>query len=137
MTFETQPVTKFEDLSDEIIISVLEYLSLEDLISIFGDANARLQCIIFHHPWTQHQLNIQNISDNVLKSQLDFIEKMNLVTSISSIKIHPFSIYRSVRTFNQYKPLFNFVNLQALSLNNITLGEVGHSSFRSFLKYQY
>ncbi|CAF3318592.1 unnamed protein product [Rotaria socialis] len=116
-------LTKFEDLSDEIIISIIEYLSLEDSISIFKDLNARLTCIMFDHPWTHHRLNIQIIDDKTLQSKLDFIETMKLVTRVSSIKIRPFSIYRSIQTFNQYKPLHNFTNLQTLSLNNITLEE--------------
>ncbi|CAF1285762.1 unnamed protein product [Rotaria sordida] len=123
MTFETKLMAKFEDLSDEIIISIIEYLSLEDLILIFGKLNTRLSYIIFDHPWTQHQLYLQTIDNNTLKKKLDFIENMKLTTRISLIKIRPFSIYRSIEIFNQYKPLSNFVNLQALSLNNITLDE--------------
>ncbi|CAF4753212.1 unnamed protein product, partial [Rotaria sp. Silwood2] len=116
-------MAKFEDLSDEVIISIIEYLSLEDFISIFGKLNTRLAYIIFDHPWTQHRLYFQTIDDNTLKKKIDFIENMKLITRISLIKIRPFSIFRSINTFNQYKPLSNFVNLQALSLNNITLGE--------------
>ncbi|CAF4566373.1 unnamed protein product [Rotaria sp. Silwood1] len=123
MMCESKSMAKFEDLSDEIIISIIEYLSLEDFISIFGKLNTRLAYLIFDHPWTQHRLCLQTIDDNTLKKKLDFIDNIKLITRISSIKICPFSIYRSIDTFNKYKPLSNFVNLHALSLNNITLSE--------------
>jgi len=123
MTIDAQLISNFEDLSDDIIISIIEYLSLEDFITIFGKLNSRLACIIFDHPWTHHQLNIQIMDDKTLKSKLDFIENMKLTSRISSINIRPFSIYRSIEIFHQYKSLDNFMNLRALSLNNITLEE--------------
>jgi hypothetical protein len=117
-------VTNFEDLSDEIIISILEYLTLEDFSTIFGKLNTRFACLIYDHPWTQHQLNIQTIDDNNLRKKLDFINNMKLTSRISSIHIRPFSIYHSIETFNQFNSFENFVNLRALSLNNVTLEEV-------------
>jgi len=132
MMIETKLITNFEDLSDEIIISIIEYLPLEDFITTFGKLNSRLASIIFDHPWTHHQLNIQTIDDNNLKKKLDFIENMNLISRISSINIRPFSIYHSIETFNKYNSLDNFVNLRALSLNHITLEEV---NFLSLILY--
>jgi hypothetical protein len=63
------------------------------------------------------------MDDKTLKEKLNFIENMKLISRISSINIRPFSIYHSIETFNQYNSLENFVNLKALSLNNITLEE--------------
>jgi hypothetical protein len=116
--------THFEDLSDEIVISILEYLTLEDFSAIFGQLNSRFVCLIYDHPWTQHQLNLQKINDNDLRKKLDFIKNMKLTSRISSIHIRPFSIYHSIETFNQFNSIDNFINLRALSLNNITLEEV-------------
>jgi hypothetical protein len=64
------------------------------------------------------------MDDQALQKKLDFIEEMKLTSKISSVHIRPFSMYKSIETFNQYKAIDNFVNIQALSLNNITLAEV-------------
>ncbi len=129
-------MTNFEDLSDEIIISIIEYLSLEHFVSIFEQLNTRLACIILDHPWTQHRLNIQMIDDNTLEKKINYIENMKLVSRISSINIRPFSIYHSIETFNHQKSLKCFGNLKALSLNNITLEEVGFS-YKTSLSWNF
>jgi hypothetical protein len=126
MTIEDKIISNFENLSDEIIISIIEYLTLEEFIEIFGKLNSRLACIIFDHPWTQHQLNIQKIDDKTLQTKMNFIDNMKLTSKISSINIRPFSIYHSIETFTQSHSLNQFVNLRALSLNNMTLEEVNN-----------
>ena len=124
MTIVSKPITNFENLSDEIIISIIEYLSLEDFVSIFENLNTRFSCIIFDHPWTHHQFNIQNIDDNTLQKKIDFIQNTKLTSRISSLAIRPFSMYHSIEVFNQRNPIQNFVNLHALSLSHVTLEEV-------------
>ena len=116
--------TSFESLSDEIIISIFEYLTLEEFSEIFGELNSRLSCLIYDHPWTQHQLNLQKIDDENLRKRLEFIQNKKLTSAISSIYIRPFSIYHSIETFNQFNSIENYSNLRALSVNNITLEEV-------------
>lgn len=117
-------MTTFEDLSDEIIISIIEYLPIEDFITMFGKLNSRLAYIIFDHPWTNHHLNLQMIDSKTLQEKLDFIQNMKLTSKISSFNIRPFSIFRTIETFNTNSSIDNFVGLRALSLNNITLDEV-------------
>jgi hypothetical protein len=119
------PVTTFEDLSDDIIIFITEYLFLEDFVSIFGKLNVRLAFIIFDHPWIRYQLVIQNIDNTFLRKKIAFLEETDLKSSISSIIIRPYSICRSIEIFTQSSPIDMFVNLQAFSLTNVTLDEVG------------
>lgn len=114
----------FEDLSDEIIISIIEYLTLEEFINVFGKLNSRLAGIIFDHPWTNHQLNLQMIDNKTLQEKLAFIENMNLTSKISSFNIRPYSIFHTIEEFNTHSSIENFVALRALSLNNILLDEV-------------
>ncbi|UJR08536.1 hypothetical protein I4U23_012799 [Adineta vaga] len=116
-------MTVFENLSDEIIISIIEYLTLEEFTSTFGQLNTRLSCIIYDHPWTDHRLNIRSMNDVSTREKIDFIEKMKLIPRISSISIHPFGIYRNIQIFQETKSLETFQNLKALSLNHITLDE--------------
>jgi hypothetical protein len=130
MTTVLRPITSFEDLSDEILISVIEHLSLEEIISIFEKLNTRFSYIIFDHPWTHHQLNIQQMSDETLQKKLDFIQNTKLTSKIFSLAIRPFAIYHSIATFNQRNAVENFVNLQALSLSHITLNEVSYFVFK-------
>ena len=119
------PATTFEDLSDDTIIFITEYLCLEDFVSIFGELNARLAFIIFDHPWTRYQLIIQNIDNTRLRQKIAFLEAMDIKSRISSITIRPYSICRSIELFTQFSPIDMFVNLQAFSLTNVTLDEVG------------
>ena len=123
MTYEEEFVTNFEDLSDEIIISILEYLTLEDFITIFGQLNSRLACIILDHPWTPHQFTIQTSDNQTLEKKLDFIDKMKIIPRISTIDIRPFCNFHTIEKFQQLKPIENFINLRALSLKHITLEE--------------
>ncbi|CAF0822044.1 unnamed protein product [Adineta ricciae] len=116
--------TTFEHLSDEIIISIIEYLTLEEFTSIFGTLNERFSCIIYNHPWTQHRLTIRKMNKDALQAKLTFIEEMKLVSRISSIDICPYSIFRSIEDFCQIQSMKNFRMLRALSLTHITLGEV-------------
>ena len=119
--------TKFEDLSDEILICILEYLSLEHFIGIFSSLNARFTSLIYDHPWMQHQLNIQSSNNDTLREKIDFLEQSKLIAAISSIHIQPFSLYHTIETFQQLKSIDNFHNLRALSLQYVTLEEVGQS----------
>ncbi|CAF3630109.1 unnamed protein product [Adineta steineri] len=122
-------MSNFEDLSDEIIISIFEYLTLEEFSSIFGQLNNRLACIVFDHPWTQHRLNIQMIAkDDALDEKIKFINDMKLTSRISAIHIRPHCSYQSINEFNKRNPLENFDKLRALSLNHVTLEE-GESIF--------
>lgn len=120
-------MTNFEDLSDEILISIFEYLSLENFIEIFSSLNTRLTCLVYDHPWVQHQLNLQKIDNHHLEKKLQFIENSKLITAISSIHIQPFSLYRTIETFQQLKSIQSFTNLRALSLQHVTLEEVSYS----------
>ena len=122
MTIET--TTHFEDLSDEILISIFEFLPLEDSITIFGNFNTRFTCLIFDHPWTKHQLHIQTMNDEQLRQKIDFIDNRKLINTISSIHIQPFSQFHTIETFQQLKSIEHFANLKALSLQHITLEEV-------------
>lgn len=120
----TTTTTNFEDLSDEILICILEYLSLEDFIDIFSSLNARFTSLIYDHPWMQHQLNIQTSDNETLRKKIEFIEQSKLISAISSIHIQPFSLYHTIENFQQLKSMEHFHNLRALSLQHITLEEV-------------
>ena len=127
MTIISRLVTVFEDLSDETIISITEYLVLENFITSFANLNSRLTYLVFDHPWTFRQINIRTMDKIAIQKKIAFIDNMKLQSNISSIAIQPYSIYRSIDIFNQLSPIYNYVNLKTLSLNNITLDEVSSS----------
>ena len=120
-----QSVTQFEDLSNDIIISIIEYLSYDESITIFGTLNSRFSWIIFEHPWVHYQLNIQMMDNDTLQQKIAFLETIKLQLRIWTITLSSYSIYRSIDIFNQNSSISSFVNLQALRLINVTLQEVG------------